>query len=58
MKHKSKLYSKLKCFSLNIQKKQGGSIGIVMNAIWYEPISNSLEDKLATERALSFYMNW
>ncbi|GMY36930.1 beta-glucosidase 46-like isoform X1 [Fagus crenata] len=40
------------------QKKQGGSIGIVMNAIWYEPISNSLEDKLATERALSFYMNW
>ncbi|KAL5578905.1 hypothetical protein UlMin_011347 [Ulmus minor] len=40
------------------QKTQGGSIGIVMNAIWYEPYSNSLEDKLAVERAQSFYMNW
>ncbi|XP_059437846.1 beta-glucosidase 47-like isoform X2 [Corylus avellana] len=40
------------------QKKQGGSIGIVMNALWYEPISNSLEDKLAVERGQSFYMNW
>lgn len=40
------------------QKKQGGSIGIVMNAIWHEPISDSLEDKLAVERANAFYMNW
>ncbi|GAU33450.1 hypothetical protein TSUD_380860 [Trifolium subterraneum] len=29
-----------------------------MNAIWYEPFSNSSEDKLAAERAQSFYMNW
>ncbi|KAJ1428758.1 Glycosyl hydrolases family 1, N-terminal conserved site [Sesbania bispinosa] len=40
------------------QKNQGGKIGIVMNAIWFEPISNSSEDKLAAERAQSFYMNW
>ncbi|XP_021821493.1 beta-glucosidase 45-like isoform X2 [Prunus avium] len=40
------------------QKKQGGSIGMIMNAVWYEPISNSLEDKLAAERAQSFYVNW
>ncbi|KAK8293291.1 hypothetical protein V6Z11_D06G178600 [Gossypium hirsutum] len=40
------------------QKQQGGSIGIVMNAIWYEPISNSLKDKQAAERAQAFYMNW
>ncbi|XP_062088851.1 beta-glucosidase 46-like isoform X2 [Humulus lupulus] len=40
------------------QKIQGGSIGIVMNALWYEPFSNSSEDKLAVERAISFYMNW
>ncbi|KAM5588639.1 beta-glucosidase 47-like [Rosa sericea] len=40
------------------QKKQGGSIGMVMNAVWYEPISNSLEDRLAAERAQSFYINW
>ncbi|GMN49844.1 hypothetical protein TIFTF001_019009 [Ficus carica] len=41
-----------------VQKTQGGNIGIVMNCLWYEPFSNSLEDKLAVERALSFYMNW
>lgn len=29
-----------------------------MNAMWFEPISNSSEDKLAVERAQSFYMNW
>ncbi|XP_039016436.1 beta-glucosidase 18-like [Hibiscus syriacus] len=40
------------------QKQQGGSIGIVMNAIWYEPISEFLENKQAAERAQAFYMNW
>lgn len=40
------------------QKKQGGGIGMIMNVVWYEPISNSLEDKLAAERAQSFYLNW
>ncbi|KAF8410702.1 hypothetical protein HHK36_003236 [Tetracentron sinense] len=40
------------------QKQQGGSIGIVMNAIWFEPISNSSADKLAAERAQSFFLNW
>nr|XP_004486131.2 beta-glucosidase 47 [Cicer arietinum] len=40
------------------QKNQGGKIGIVMNAVWYEPFSNSSEDKLAAERAQSFNMNW
>ncbi|KAK6149783.1 hypothetical protein DH2020_017308 [Rehmannia glutinosa] len=39
-------------------QEQGGSIGIVMNAVWYEPFSNSTEDKLAAERAQSFYLNW
>ncbi|KAI3718743.1 hypothetical protein L6452_19625 [Arctium lappa] len=40
------------------QEKQKGSIGIVMNAVWYEPISNSSQDRLAAQRAQSFYMNW
>ncbi|XP_047313049.1 beta-glucosidase 46-like [Impatiens glandulifera] len=40
------------------QHRQGGSIGIVMSAMWFEPISDSEEDKFATERAISFYMNW
>ncbi|XAR65624.1 Beta-glucosidase [Bertholletia excelsa] len=45
-------------YQTKYQRTQGGSIGIVMNAIWHEPISNSLEDRLAAERAQSFYMNW
>ncbi|KAL9452745.1 hypothetical protein AB3S75_008522 [Citrus x aurantiifolia] len=40
------------------QKDQGGSIGIILNTVWFEPISNSTADKLAAERAQSFYMNW
>ncbi|XP_038712013.1 beta-glucosidase 47-like isoform X2 [Tripterygium wilfordii] len=40
------------------QKEQGGNIGVIMNAMWLEPISNSSEDKVAAERALAFYMNW
>ncbi|XP_020541241.1 LOW QUALITY PROTEIN: beta-glucosidase 47-like [Jatropha curcas] len=38
------------------QKEQGGSIGIVNNAIWFEPFSISLLDKLAVERAQAFYL--
>ncbi|XP_038690384.1 beta-glucosidase 46-like isoform X3 [Tripterygium wilfordii] len=40
------------------QKEQGGIIGIVLLAIWFEPISNSTADKLASERAQSFLVNW
>nr|GEV03171.1 beta-glucosidase 46-like isoform X1 [Tanacetum cinerariifolium] len=40
------------------KKNQNGSIGIVMNAVWYEPISNSTQDRLAAQRALSFFLNW
>ncbi|XP_065878221.1 beta-glucosidase 46-like isoform X2 [Euphorbia lathyris] len=40
------------------QKEQGGSIGIVMSCHWFEPISNSTADKLASERALAFSSNW
>lgn len=47
------------CFFVNIQKKQGSSAGIVMNAIWqwHEPFSYSKEDKSVAERAQSFYLN-
>lgn len=44
--------------SMNIQKEQEGSIGIVLHAAWFEPISNSTPDKLAAERAQSFFLNW
>ncbi|XP_057433800.1 beta-glucosidase 46-like isoform X3 [Lotus japonicus] len=40
------------------QNVQGGRIGIIVSADWYEPISNSTADKLAAERARSFTLNW
>ncbi|XP_020976234.1 beta-glucosidase 45 isoform X2 [Arachis ipaensis] len=40
------------------QAEQGGKIGIAVHLDWYEPISNSTEDKLATERARSFNSKW
>ncbi|ESW19738.1 hypothetical protein PHAVU_006G151300 [Phaseolus vulgaris] len=40
------------------QKKQGGKIGLAVHTMWFEPISNSSEDKIAAERAQAFYMNW
>ncbi|KAL4290747.1 hypothetical protein GQ457_14G010820 [Hibiscus cannabinus] len=40
------------------QETQGGSIGIVLQCTWYEPISDSIADKLAVERAHAFTFNW
>lgn len=40
------------------QSEQRGMIGIVLQHEWFEPISNSTTDKLATERARSFTFNW
>ncbi|CAH9139582.1 unnamed protein product [Cuscuta epithymum] len=40
------------------QEKQGGQIGIAVHTFWYEPMSNSTEDKLAAERGQSFFSNW
>ncbi|XP_068646051.1 beta-glucosidase 46-like isoform X1 [Aristolochia californica] len=40
------------------KKDQGGTIGIVLNTIWFEPISNSSRDVAAAERARAFLINW
>ncbi|XP_077243553.1 beta-glucosidase 46-like [Tasmannia lanceolata] len=45
-------------YRTKFQKEQGGSIGIVMNTMWFEPISNKTEDIVAVQRAQSFFMNW
>ncbi|KAL3740685.1 hypothetical protein ACJRO7_021889 [Eucalyptus globulus] len=45
-------------YRTNYQKEQGGIIGIVIHAAWFEPISDSLADELAAERAVSFFMSW
>ncbi|KAG9446574.1 hypothetical protein H6P81_012702 [Aristolochia fimbriata] len=42
----------------NYQAKQGGSIGIVISAYWYEPLRNIPADISATERLLAFENAW
>lgn len=40
------------------QAAQGGQIGITNNCDWREPLTDSLEDKAAAQRALEFYLGW
>ncbi|KAL5990482.1 Beta-glucosidase 18 [Asimina triloba] len=40
------------------QCKQGGYIGIVMSASWYEPLRDIPADKAAVERVLAFETPW
>ncbi|XP_019239518.1 PREDICTED: beta-glucosidase 18-like isoform X2 [Nicotiana attenuata] len=40
------------------QERQGGMIGISLNTQWYEPFSDSSEDKSAAQRARAFVYNW
>ncbi|XP_078166598.1 beta-glucosidase 16-like [Carex rostrata] len=40
------------------QEKQGGTIGIVIAAKWYEPLTNTIDDTLAVKRALAFDHHW
>ena len=44
--------------AFNLQSEQKGSIGIVMYTTWYEPLTDTPEDRLATERALTFTVSW
>ncbi|XP_010533828.1 PREDICTED: beta-glucosidase 45 isoform X3 [Tarenaya hassleriana] len=48
----------VRIYRTKYQKEQSGSIGIVVQTSWFEPISESTADKLAAERAQSFYSNW
>ncbi|XP_078166600.1 putative inactive beta-glucosidase 14 isoform X2 [Carex rostrata] len=40
------------------QAKQGGTIGIVIAAKWYEPLRNTIADTLAVKRASAFDHHW
>ncbi|XP_010023759.2 beta-glucosidase 18 [Eucalyptus grandis] len=40
------------------QEKQGGMIGIVISAPWFEPYDDTPADRLAVQRSLAFYIAW
>lgn len=45
-------------YRTNYKAKQGGRIGIALDVIWYEPMSDSAEDIAATQRAQDFQLGW
>ncbi|CAN1243218.1 Beta-glucosidase 18 [Linum perenne] len=49
----------VKIYRQLFQENQGGSIGIVVNAMWYEPLrENEMLDQQAVSRALAFGSAW
>lgn len=51
-------FNKICTLWMKQQTEQKGSIGIVLQHEWFEPMSNSTADKLASERARAFNFNW
>ena len=41
-----------------MQDKQHGVIGLNVFSDWFIPLTNSTEDKIATQRANDFYLGW
>lgn len=40
------------------QAKQKGRIGILLDFVWYEPLTNSTDDEAAAQRSRDFHIGW
>ncbi|KAK4286032.1 hypothetical protein QN277_002646 [Acacia crassicarpa] len=45
-------------YQQHFKERQGGQIGMALDAIWYEPITDLDEDKDAAGRAMDFSVGW
>ncbi|KAM7475319.1 hypothetical protein LguiB_022562 [Lonicera macranthoides] len=50
--------SAVKRYRENYQEKQKGRIGILLDFVWYEPLTRSKADNYAAQRARDFHVGW
>lgn len=50
--------SAVKIYKQTYQPKQRGQIGILLDFVWFEPLTSSVEDAAAAQRARDFTLGW